>query len=111
MSLGFYKVPIAKNEPVRSYAKNSPERSSLMAEIARLKKESIDIPMIIGGQEIFTEDKIRLSPPHEHKHTLGHASKGTAKHVELAIEAALAAKDNWAAMRWEQRLAILNIEI
>jgi 1-pyrroline-5-carboxylate dehydrogenase len=106
MSLGFYKVPIAKNDPVRSYAKNSPERAALMAEIARLKKNTIEVPMIIGGREIFTEDKIRLSPPHEHTHTLGHASKGSAKHVEQAIEAALAAKDKWAAMRWEQRLAI-----
>ena len=106
MSLGFYKVPIAKNEPVRSYAKNSLERTALLSEIARLKKETLDIPMIIGGKEIFTEAKIRLSPPHEHSHTLGHASKGTLKHVEEAIEAALAAKEKWAAMRWEQRLAI-----
>ena len=106
MSLGFYKVPIAKNEPIRSYAKNSPERTALLSEIALLKKETLDIPMIIGGKEIFTEAKIRLSPPHEHSHTLGHASKGTVKHVEQAIEAALAAKEKWAAMRWEQRLAI-----
>ena len=106
MSLGFYKVPIAKNEPIRSYAKNSPERTALLSEIALLKKETLDIPMIIGGKEIFTEAKIRLSPPHEHSHTLGHASKGTLKHVEEAIEAALAAKEKWAAMRWEQRLAI-----
>ncbi|MBL7788625.1 MAG: L-glutamate gamma-semialdehyde dehydrogenase [Chitinophagales bacterium] len=106
MSLGFYKVPAAKNEPVRAYAKGSAERTALLAEISRLKKETIEVPMIIGGKEVFTEDKIRLSPPHEHTHTLGHASKGTAKHVEQAIEAALAAKEKWAAMRWEQRLAI-----
>lgn len=106
MSLGFYKVPIAKNEPVRSYAKNSAERASLLAEVAKLKKEVVEVPMIIGGKEIYTEDKIRLSSPHEHKHTLGYASKGSSQHVEQAIEAALAAKEKWAAMRWEQRLAI-----
>jgi 1-pyrroline-5-carboxylate dehydrogenase len=106
MSLGFYKVPIAKNDPVRSYGKNSPERAALLAEVKRLKSQTIDIPMIIGGKEVTTSEKIKLTPPHEHSHILGHASKGTAQHVQDAIDAALAAKEKWAAMRWEQRLAI-----
>ena len=106
MSLGFYKVPTAKNDPVRSYRKNSPERAALLAEVARLKSQTIDIPMVIGGKEVTTSEKIKLTPPHEHSHILGHASKGTAQHVQDAINAALAAKEKWAAMRWEQRLAI-----
>jgi 1-pyrroline-5-carboxylate dehydrogenase len=106
MSQGIYKVPQAKNEPVRSYAKNSPERIALLQAIKELKSQSIDVPMIIGGKEIRTETKIRLAPPHEHKHTLGHASKGNAQHVSDAIDAALKAKDKWAAMHWEQRMAI-----
>lgn len=106
MSQGIYKVPQAKNEPVRSYAKNSPERIALLQAIKELKSQSIDVPMIIGGNEIRTETKIRLAPPHEHKHTLGHASKGNAQHVSDAIDAALKAKDKWAAMHWEQRMAI-----
>ena len=106
MSQGIYKVPQAKNEPVRSYSKNSPERIALLQAIKELKSQSIDVPMIIGGKEIRTETKIRLAPPHEHKHTLGHASKGNAQHVSDAIEAALKAKDKWAAMHWEQRMAI-----
>jgi 1-pyrroline-5-carboxylate dehydrogenase len=106
MSQGIYKVPQAKNEPVRSYAKNSPERIALLQAIKELKSQSIDVPMIIGGKEIRTENKIRLAPPHEHKHTLGHASKGNAQHVSDAIDAALKAKDKWAAMHWEQRMAI-----
>jgi len=106
MSLGFYKVPTAKNDPVRSYRKNSPERAALLAEVARLKSQTIDIPMVIGGKEVTTSEKIKLTPPHEHSHILGHASKGTAQHVQDAINAALAAKEKWATMRWEQRLAI-----
>lgn len=106
MSVGFYKVPVAKNEPVRQYAKNSPERASLMAEIKKLKSKQIEVPMIIGGRQIRTTNKIRLAPPHEHAHILGYASKGTAQHVKDAIAAALKAKSSWAAMRWEQRLAI-----
>jgi 1-pyrroline-5-carboxylate dehydrogenase len=62
--------------------------------------------MVIGGKEVTTSEKIKLTPPHEHSHILGHASKGTAQHVQDAINAALAAKEKWAAMRWEQRLAI-----
>lgn len=106
MSLGRYKVPAAKNEPVRQYAKNSIERAALLAEIQRLKSEIIDVPMIINGKEVHTDDKIRLTPPHEHRHILGNASKGNAQHVKAAIDAALAAKEKWAAMRWEHRLAI-----
>ena len=106
MSLGFYKLPTAKNDPVRSYRKNSPERAALLAEVARLKSQTIDIPMVIGGKEVTTSEKIKLTPPHEHSHILGHASKGTAQHVQDAINAALAAKEKWATMRWEQRLAI-----
>jgi 1-pyrroline-5-carboxylate dehydrogenase len=106
MSLGFYKVPTAKNDPVRSYGKNSPERTALLVEVARLKSQTIDIPMVIGGKEVTTSEKIKLTPPHEHSHILGHASKGTAQHVQDAINAALAAKEKWATMRWEQRLAI-----
>jgi 1-pyrroline-5-carboxylate dehydrogenase len=62
--------------------------------------------MVIGGKEVTTSEKIKLTPPHEHSHILGHASKGTAQHVQDAINAALAAKEKWATMRWEQRLAI-----
>jgi len=63
MSLGIYQVPKAKNEPVRQYAKNSVERAQLLEEIIKLKSQSIEVPMVIGGKEIFTNDKIRLSPP------------------------------------------------
>lgn len=106
MSIGIYQVPKAKNEPVRQYAKNSPEREALLAEVKRLKSLTTDVPMIIGGKEIHTDEKIKLTPPHEHKHILGYASKGNATHVKDAIEAALAAKARWAAMPWEQRMAI-----
>jgi 1-pyrroline-5-carboxylate dehydrogenase len=106
MSQGIYKVPQAVNEPVRSYAKGSPERAALLAEIKKLKSKEIEVPMIIGGRQIKTTTKIRLAPPHEHAHVLGYASKGTAQHVKDAIAASLKAKDKWAAMSWEHRMAI-----
>ncbi len=99
-------VPKAYNEPVLSYAPGSPERAELKAMLAKMKSEEIDIPMFIGGKEVTTEEKVAIHPPHELKHTLGYYFKGDASHVSMAIEAALAARETWHNMPWEQRAAI-----
>ena len=65
-------VPKAYNEPVLSYKPGSPERAELKAQLAKMKSEQIDIPMVIGGKRITTDEKIAIHPPHELKHTLGH---------------------------------------
>lgn len=106
MSVGFFNVPKAKNEPVKQFAKGSVEREKLQKALAELKSKSIDVPMIIGGKEVTTTDKIKLTPPHEHSHILGYASKGDKSHVEAAIKAALEAKEKWANMSWEHRASI-----
>jgi len=107
MSNAFSKVPVAINEPVKPYAKGSPERISVLAEYKKLYNQApIDIPMYIGTEQIFTNNKKVLSPPHEHKKILGYSNFGEAKHVELAIEAALNAKTAWAKLPWEERAAI-----
>lgn len=106
MSVGFFNVPKAKNEPVKQFAKGSIEREKLQKALAELKSKSIDVPMIIGGKEVTTADKIKLTPPHEHAHILGYASKGDKSHVEAAIKAALDAKEKWANMSWEHRASI-----
>lgn len=106
MSNGIYKVPVAVNEPVLNYAPGSPERASLKKSIADLRSKVRDVPMYIGGQEIRTGKTRKLSPPHDHQHLLGHYHEGDASHVSMAIEAALAAKEQWAKLEWEQRAAI-----
>ena len=107
MSNAFSKVPVAINEPVKPYAKGSSERNSVLAEYKKLYNQApIDIPMYIGTEQIFTNNKKVLSPPHEHKKILGHSNFGEAKHVELAIESALKAKTAWAKLPWEERAAI-----
>ncbi|MGV3641189.1 MAG: L-glutamate gamma-semialdehyde dehydrogenase [Adhaeribacter sp.] len=103
---GFYKVPTPVNEPVKSYAPGSPERAELLQALQTLKSQQADIPMYIGGQEVRTNNKKSLHPPHEHKHVLGHFHEGDASHVAQAIEAALAARQAWASMPWESRAAI-----
>lgn len=106
MPKGIYKVPTAVNEPIKSYAPGSPERKELQAMLKELRSKELDIPMYIGAQEVRSGNKSRLAPPHDHKHTLGHFHKSDKSHVEQAINAALAARENWAALSWEHRASI-----
>ena len=106
MPKGIYKVPVAVNEPIKNYASKSPERLELQAMLKELRSKEIDIPMYIGDKEVKSETKVRLAPPHDHKHTLGHFYKSDKIHVEQAIAAALAAKDKWANLSWEHRASI-----
>ncbi|MBP8033342.1 MAG: L-glutamate gamma-semialdehyde dehydrogenase [Bacteroidia bacterium] len=106
MPKGIYKVPTAVNEPIKSYAAGSAERKELQAMLKELRSKEIDIPMYIGGKEVRSENKSRLAPPHDHKHTLGHFHKSDKAHVTQAIDAALAAKEKWANLSWEHRASI-----
>lgn len=106
MPKGIYKVPLAINESIRSYASGSIERKELKAMLKELRNIEIDIPMYIGNKEVRSENKIRLSPPHDHKHTLGHFNKSDKIHVEQAINAALEAKEKWSNLSWEHRASI-----
>jgi 1-pyrroline-5-carboxylate dehydrogenase len=107
MANGIFNVPVAKNEPVKAYAPGSPERAELLATYHEMyNQDPIEVPMYIGGKEVFTSNKKALTPPHEHSKVLGYASLGEAEHVELAIEAAMAAREKWANLTWEERAAI-----
>lgn len=106
MPKGIYKVPVAANEPVKSYAPGSAERKELQAMLKELRSRELDIPMYIGGQEVRSGNTTRLAPPHDHKHTLGHFHKSDKTHVEQAIQAALAAREKWVNLGWEHRAAI-----
>jgi 1-pyrroline-5-carboxylate dehydrogenase len=106
MSLGYFAYPMPVNEPVYGYAAGSAERKQLKKVVAELKKAEADIPMYIGAEEVRTGNKVALHPPHETAHTLGYFHEGNEGHVKQAINAALAAKENWAAMPWEDRAHI-----
>ncbi|MCA6451069.1 MAG: L-glutamate gamma-semialdehyde dehydrogenase [Chitinophagaceae bacterium] len=106
MSLGYFSYPLPANEPVLQYAPGSPERAALKKTLAELKKKEIDIPMYIGGKAVKTGKKVAIHPPHETSFTLGHFHAGEEKHVHQAIDAALKAKEAWAAMSWENRAHI-----
>lgn len=106
MSNALYKVPVAVNEPVLSYAPGSNERAELKQALQEMKNQKADIPMYIGGEKVYTTNRKSIKPPHELDHVLGTYSQGDASHVKQAIEAALAAKDAWARLPWQDRAAI-----
>jgi len=106
MPKGIFNVPVAKNEPVRTYAPGSDERKKLQAKLAEMRSVEMELPMVIGGNEVTTDRRKRIAPPHDHKHTLGYFSEGDASHVQMAIDAALEARKEWANMGWQHRAAI-----
>jgi 1-pyrroline-5-carboxylate dehydrogenase len=106
MSIGFYNVPTPVNEPVKSYAPGSPERAAIKRALQELRSQTIDIPMVIGGQAVYTDQKGTIRPPHDLAHVLGTYSVGDASHVLQAIDAALGARAAWVEMGWEHRASI-----
>lgn len=106
MSKGVFIVPDPINEPVKSYAPGSSERKELKQALEQARAQQIDIPQYIGSEVIYTQNKQKISPPHDHQHVLGHFHEGDASHVDMAIEAALKARKTWATMSWENRAAI-----
>jgi 1-pyrroline-5-carboxylate dehydrogenase len=106
MSTGFFKVPVAENEEIVNYAPGTIERTRLKQTISEALTNVADIPMIIDGKEVRSENKIAIRPPHNHKHIVGYYHRGDASHVQMAINAALAAKEKWANLPWENRASI-----
>jgi 1-pyrroline-5-carboxylate dehydrogenase len=106
MTDAIFTIPAPYNEPIFNYAPGSPEKLALKKALAEAKSTKKDVPMYIGGQHVTTDDKVAMHPPHEHAHVLGNYARGTAKHVQAAIDAALAAKPAWEAMPWQERAAI-----
>lgn len=106
MNIGSFHYPLPANEPVLNYAPGSTERMRLQATLKQLKSVKADIPMYIGKEEVRTGKKIAIRPPHETKHILGYFHSGDASHVKQAINAALAAKEDWANLSWENRANI-----
>ena len=106
MSKGFFNVPIPTCEPVKSYARGTKEREEVLAEYNRMYNSHTDIPMYIGSEEVFTNDKRNLCPPHDHQHVVGTSNYGASKEVQQAIDAAMEARVKWSQMAWEHRAAI-----
>ncbi len=106
MSKAISQVPFAVNEPVRTYEPGSAEVKSLISTYKKMWAEKVEIPMIINGKEVKSDEKISISSPQDHQHDLGFYYKGNMQHVDEAINTALAAKEKWNNLGWEQRASI-----
>lgn len=106
MSTGFFKVPKAKNEPVKSYAPNSPERKLVLEQYKNMYNSYTKVPMYINGMDVQSKNSKPINLPHEHKKVVGEYYLAEKKHVKNAIESSLNAKANWESISWENRSAV-----
>ena len=106
MSTGFFKVPKAKNEIVKSYRPGSPERKEVIETYQKMMSSFTEVPMYINGKDVRSNSKKNISPPHDHQKIVGEYYIAEPKHIDVAIDSALAAKENWENMSWENRSAI-----
>jgi len=106
MGKGFFEVPLAINEPIKSYAPGTPERDEVLKQYKEYFDGSLEVPLYIGSDEITTSNTRTMSPPHDHKHVLGKYHLAEKSHVSLAIENTLKSRTAWASLPWEQRASI-----
>ena len=103
---GFFRTPALVNEPIKSYAPGTPEREELRVRLAQMSGETIDIPLVIGGEDVQLPERFDSVMPHDKDHVLATVSKGGPKEVERAIAAAGEAWQDWSRTPWEERAAI-----
>ncbi len=107
MSDGLFQIPTPLNERVRPYAPGDASTSSLKAEVARQAGEVVEIPIVIGGERIFTGDTVDVTMPCDHGHVLARAHLPTPALVDRAIASNVAAQAEWAALDWQDRAGVL----
>lgn len=99
-------IPKPLNEPVYSYALQTPERAALKEALKQLESEQVEIPLIIGGKEVRTGNLGTCIQPHDHQKTLGQYHKAGEKEVQMAIEASQKAKPEWENLPFQQRASV-----
>jgi len=99
--------PPAENEPIHEYAPGSPERRRLQARLDQMRSERIDVPLVIGGRDVRTGETKPAVMPHDKEHVLADVHQGGAEHVQMAIDAAATAWDDWSRWPWEERAGVV----
>jgi len=103
---GIFRVPEPHNEPVLGYEPGSPERDELRRRLDELSSQRLEIPLVIGGEDVQTGDTFEAVMPHKRSHVLADVNKGGAAEVDRAIVAAAAAWEDWSRTPWEDRAAV-----
>jgi 1-pyrroline-5-carboxylate dehydrogenase len=102
-----FRPPPAHNEPIHDYAPGSPERQRLQLRLEQMRNEHLEIPLVIGGQDVFTGETKPAVMPHDKEHVLADVHQGGAEHVQLAIDAAAKAWADWSRWPWEERAGVV----
>jgi 1-pyrroline-5-carboxylate dehydrogenase len=102
-----FSPPPAENEPIHEFAPGSAERLRLQLRLERMRSERIDIPLVIGGRDVRTGETKPAVMPHDKAHVLADVHQGGAEHVQLAIDAAAKAWDDWSRWPWEERAGVV----
>jgi 1-pyrroline-5-carboxylate dehydrogenase len=103
---GIFRPPAPVNEPVKSYAPGTPEREELRVRLAQMERERLSVPMVIGGEEVHTDETAQAVMPHRKEHVLADVAKGGPEHVQQAIDAAREAHTEWSRLPWEERASV-----
>jgi 1-pyrroline-5-carboxylate dehydrogenase len=104
---GIFRPPAPTNEPIKSYAPGTPEREELRVRLAEMERERLDVPCVIGGEEVRTGDTVQAVMPHRKDHVLADVHQGGAAEVERAVKAAGEAWHDWSRTPWEERAAVM----
>tara|TARA_B100001175_G_C19510066_1_gene643198 strand:- start:491 stop:2116 length:1626 start_codon:yes stop_codon:yes gene_type:complete len=106
MKTNTFQVPERNNEITKDYLKGSKERIEVIETYNSMYSEKVDIPLYIGKEEIYTDKKENITPPHDHQKIVGTYSVCEPIHVENAIKSALDVKNQWTNTPWQDRAAI-----
>jgi 1-pyrroline-5-carboxylate dehydrogenase len=102
-----FRPPPAHNEPIHDFAPGSPERQRLQLRLEQMRNERVEIPLVIGGKDVFTGTTKPAVMPHDKEHVLADVHQGGAEHVQLAIDAAAKAWEDWSRWPWEERAGVV----
>src|SRR5216684_2626251 len=101
-----FRPPPARNEPIQDFERGSAERARLQARLGQMRGDRPQLPLVIGGQDVFTGETKPAVMPHDKEHVLADVHQGGAEHVQQAIDAAATAWEDWSRWPWEERAAV-----
>lgn len=107
MNNAIFRFPNPGNEPVKAYAPGSNEKTELKKALSQVSTEEWDIPLIIGGKEVRTGNTGKVVMPHDHQHVLATYHKAGEKEVQMAIDAAMKAHQEWSELPWVERASVM----
>ena len=98
----------AFNEPIKEYKSGSDEKYSLKTKLKELATQTFDIPIIINGKEIRTDNIGQCVMPHDHQHVLATYHKAGNAEINMAIEGLLMAWEKWSFTDLKERINIFK---